>query len=261
MTAVVAPPVTERGNGVRLVVGASRGIGLALVAAQLQDPAVRRVVATVRPGSETRGLDRLQDGHGERLLRLQVDVTDEHAVDAFGTALQSIEGGVDLAIHAAGLLHDGELQPEKSLADCRSGNLRRLFETNSIGPLMVARALFPVQGRRRRFTFAVLSAMVGSIGDNRLGGWYGYRASKAALNQFLRTLSIECRHRYPGATVLAVHPGTTDTALSKPYHGGVAPGKLAAPGASAARILRLVENAGAAQHGQFLHWDGSAIPW
>jgi NAD(P)-dependent dehydrogenase (short-subunit alcohol dehydrogenase family) len=251
----------EQRNGARLVVGASRGIGLALVAAQLQNPAVGLVIATSRPDSAAHGLEQLQEAHGERLLRLKLDVTDENSVGALGSAIRSIEGGVDIAIHAAGLLHDGELQPEKSLADCQAENLKRLFETNSIGPLLVARTLFPAQGRRRRFTFAVLSAMVGSIGDNRLGGWYGYRASKAALNQFLKSLSIECRHRYPSATVLAVHPGTTDTALSRPFQSRVAPENLATPDATAARILRLVGNAGAAQHGQFLHWDGSEIPW
>ena len=253
--------MAEHRNGVRLVVGASRGIGLALATAQLQDPAVRRVIVTARPGSDPVALQRLQETHGERLLRLELDVTDEATVHELGSALRAVEGGIDIAIHAAGLLHDGALQPEKSLAECRADHLARMFETNSIGPLLVARALFPVQGRRRRFTFAVLSAMVGSIGDNRLGGWYGYRASKAALNQFLRTLSIECRHRYPGATVLAVHPGTTDTELSKPFLGGVAPDRLATPASTAARILRLVEDAGSGQHGQFLHWDGRVIPW
>jgi NAD(P)-dependent dehydrogenase (short-subunit alcohol dehydrogenase family) len=166
-----------------------------------------------------------------------------------------------LAIHAAGLLHDGALWPEKELDDCKPGNLRRLFEVNSIGPLMVASALLHAQDRRRRFTYVALSAMVGSIGDNRLGGWYGYRASKAALNQFIRTLAIECRVKYPRATILAIHPGTTDTGLSRPFQRNVRPGRLYSPATTAARILRVIGSAEGTRSGCFLNWDGSELPW
>jgi NAD(P)-dependent dehydrogenase (short-subunit alcohol dehydrogenase family) len=103
--------------------------------------------------------------------------------------------------------------------------------------------------------------MVGSIADNRLGGWYGYRASKAALNQFIRTLAIECRIRHPRATILAIHPGTTDTDLSRPFQRNVKPGKLYTPQQSAARILQVVQNSGTGDSGRFLNWDGSEIPW
>jgi NAD(P)-dependent dehydrogenase (short-subunit alcohol dehydrogenase family) len=248
-------------NGVRLVVGANGGIGLALVAAQLADESVRRVVATHRPGAEPAGLARLAERHGKRLECVELELTDPASLAAFGNFLHSVEGGVDVAIHAAGLLHEAGLQPEKTLADCKPDHLRRLFEVNSIAPLMVASALLPAQGRRRRFTFAVLSAMVGSIGDNRLGGWYGYRASKAALNQFLRTLAIECRVKYPRATILALHPGTTDTGLSRPFQRNVKPGKLYDPATTAARILGVIAAAEGVSSGRFLNWDGKEIPW
>ena len=248
-------------TGVHLVVGASRGIGLALVEAQLADPAVRRVIATLRPKSDNRGLDRLTEMHGERLHRIELDVTEDSSLASFGQYLARLDGGVDSTIHAAGILHEASLQPEKSLADCNAANLLRSFEVNSIGPLMVARCLLPRQGRRRPFSFAVLSAMVGSIADNRLGGWYGYRASKAALNQMIRTLAIECRVKHPGACILAIHPGTTDTALSRPFQRNVKPDKLYTPAQSAARILRVIQRAGPAQSGSFLNWDGKEIPW
>jgi NAD(P)-dependent dehydrogenase (short-subunit alcohol dehydrogenase family) len=253
-------PAAEQ-NGVRLVVGASRGIGLALTEAQLAEPAVRRVIATFRPTSDWRGLERLAGLYGDRLHRVELDVTDDSSLASFRHCLDQLDGGVDSAIHAAGILHEAGLQPEKSLADCNAANLLRLFEVNSIGPLMVARSLLPAQGRRRPFSFAVLSAMVGSIGDNRLGGWYGYRASKAALNQMIRTLAIECRVKYPGARVLAIHPGTTDTALSRPFQRNVKPHKLYTPEQTAARILRVIREAGPAQSGSFLNWDGKEIPW
>ncbi len=248
-------------NGVRLVVGASRGIGLALVEAQLANASVRCVVASHRPGSDSAGLEGLSRRYGERLQRIALDVTDPSSLAVFGEFLGSLHGGVDVAINAVGILHEGELQPEKTLADCRPEHLQRLFAVNSIGPLMVASALLRAQGRQRRFTYAALSAMVGSIGDNRLGGWYGYRASKAALNQFIRTLAIECRVKYPRATILAIHPGTTDTALSRPFQRNVKPGKLYDPATTASRILGVVAAAADGPSGRFLNWDGSEIPW
>ena len=253
-------PGTE-GNGVHLVVGASRGIGLALVEAHLADPTVRRVIATVRTASDRRDLERVAAQHGERLQRIELDVTDAASLAAFEQDLGRLDGGVDSAIHAAGILHEGVLRPEKSLAECDARKLLRLFEVNSIAPLMVARCLLAVQGRRRRFTFAALSAMLGSIADNRLGGWYGYRASKAALNQLMRTLAIECRVKYPGARILAIHPGTTDTDLSRPFQRNVQPGRLYSASTTAERILRIIHDTQTAQSGSFLNWDGKPIPW
>jgi NAD(P)-dependent dehydrogenase (short-subunit alcohol dehydrogenase family) len=248
-------------NGRRLVVGASRGIGLALAEAQLAEPGVTQVVATHRPESDARELQRLADLHGDRLRRVPLDVSDTTSLAAFEQLVATIDGGFDLVIHAAGILHEENIQPEKSLAECNATALARLFEVNSIGPLMVAAALLPHQGRGRRFTFAALSAMVGSISDNRLGGWYGYRASKAALNQFLKTLAVECRHRHPHATILAIHPGTTDTELSRPFQRNVRPGKLYSAAATAQRILAVVGSADPGMSGQFLNWDGSEISW
>lgn len=253
--------MTDTGaSGIRLVIGASRGIGLALAEAQLGDPAVRKVLATCRPASRRQGLERLARVHGDRLQSIDLDVTDPESLRSFGAQLDRLDGSVDLAIHAAGLLHDEGMQPEKSLADCDRRNLLRLFEVNSIGPLMVARELLRAAGRRP-LKFAALSAMVGSITDNRLGGWYGYRASKAALNQLLKTLALECRIRHPQATILAIHPGTTDTDLSRPFQRNVAPGKLYSPAQSAARILAVVHSCSVADNGRFLNWDGSEIPW
>ncbi|MCW8872756.1 MAG: SDR family NAD(P)-dependent oxidoreductase [Xanthomonadales bacterium] len=248
-------------SGVRLVVGASRGIGLALAEAQLADPSVNRVITTYRPASDRRGLDRLASLHGERLQRIALDVSSDASIDSFSSLLKHVEGGIDIAIHAAGILHENGLQPEKSLADCSVPNLLRMFAVNSIGPLMVARALLETADRQRRFTFAALSAMVGSISDNRLGGWYGYRASKAALNQLIKTLSIECRVKHPQASILAIHPGTTDTGLSRPFQRNVKPGRLYTPRQTADRIIGVIQNTGPADSGRFLNWDGSEIPW
>ncbi|MGD2128647.1 MAG: SDR family oxidoreductase [Lysobacterales bacterium] len=248
-------------NGCRLVIGASRGIGLALVRAQLNDDQAARVIATFRPQRGPGELEALADRHDHRLLILPLEVTDDSSIEMFARRIGSLEGGFDIAVHAAGFLHEGGIQPEKTLDHCDRHALRHLFEVNSIGPLMLARALLPLQSRQRRFTFAALSAMVGSIGDNRLGGWYGYRASKAALNQFLRTLANECRVRFPNAAILAVHPGTTDTGLSRPFQRNVPRERLYAPETTAARILDVIGQPGQGPTGAFLNWDGTEIPW
>jgi NAD(P)-dependent dehydrogenase (short-subunit alcohol dehydrogenase family) len=186
---------------------------------------------------------------------------DEAALADLASHLQGLEADIDLAIHAAGILHEGAVSPEKSLAECRAPDLLRMFEVNSIGPLMTARAVLAAQSRKSPCRFAALSAMVGSISDNRLGGWYGYRASKAALNQFIKTLANECRLRFPRAAVVAMHPGTTDTDLSRPFQRNVKPGKLYPPALSAQRILSVLEGVGPAQSGRFFNWDGKEIPW
>jgi NAD(P)-dependent dehydrogenase (short-subunit alcohol dehydrogenase family) len=256
--------VTEsviRGRNRCLVVGANRGIGLALVENLLQSEATGEVIAVHRPATGLEQLESLAQRFGDRLQLWPLDFTRQASLEEFSTRLRDTGGGIDLAIHAAGMLHQGDIQPEKSVSQCRVEHLRQLFEVNSIYPLMVAQALLAAQSRRQAFTFAALSAMVGSIGDNRLGGWYGYRASKAALNQFVRTLSIECRGRFPRAVIVAIHPGTTDTALSRPFQRNVQPGKLYAPEQSATRILNVLDALDESNSGQFFNWDGRQIPW
>lgn len=248
-------------NGVRLVIGANRGIGRALLEAQLANPDATRVIGTYRPESGQGAFTDLRERWGERLALHPLDVTDADSLQSFEAFLARQEGGIDLAIHAAGILHGEGIEPEKSIESCSAPALEQLIRVNSIGPLMAARALLAAQPRKRAFSFAAVSAMVGSIGDNRLGGWYGYRASKAALNQFMRTLANECRHRFPNAVIVVAHPGTTDTDLSRPYQGNIEAGKLYTPEQTADRILRLASGLGTSDSGRFFNWDGTEIPW
>ena len=118
-----------------------------------------------------------------------------------------------------------------------------------------------IQRAQTEWHFAVLSAMVGSIGDNRLGGWYGYRASKAALNQFMKTLAVECHRSHPQLCITSMHPGTTDSELSRPFQANVKPGKLYTPSQSAGRILRVISAGNSEDSGRFVNWDGKQIPW
>jgi NAD(P)-dependent dehydrogenase (short-subunit alcohol dehydrogenase family) len=135
------------------------------------------------------------------------------------------------------------------------------FAVNALGPALVMRHLLPLMRREGKAVLAVMSARVGSIGDNRLGGWYAYRASKAALNQFMKTASIEAARRYRNVIVLALHPGTTDTGLSAPFQANVPEGKLFSSAFVAERLLEVIEQTGPDDSGSFRAWDDSEIPW
>ena len=203
----------------------------------------------------------LLDIEDDRLQCITADISCEQDLQNLAAEIRKSGTFPDFVINCAGILHENELQPEKSLKQCRQESLSRIFLVNSIGPLLLAREIIPLIPKDRPAHFAALSAMVGSIGDNRLGGWYGYRASKAALNQMMRTLSVECRRTHPQLCITAIHPGTTDTALSKPFQANVKPGKLYTPGQSATRILDVVRSGHAEQSGRFVNWDGRNIPW
>jgi NAD(P)-dependent dehydrogenase (short-subunit alcohol dehydrogenase family) len=239
-----------------VVVGASRGIGLAITKALLGYTEVKRVFASYRQAASATDLLALTD---ERLHCVQLDVTEETDIQQLVQLIKQGNCCPDFVINCAGILHEKGVRPEKALSQCNANTLKRVFEVNSIGPLMLARALIPLMPRSRIAHFTVLSAMVGSIGDNRLGGWYAYRASKAALNQLMRTLSIECLRTHPGLCITSIHPGTTDTGLSRPFQANVKDGKLYTPEQSARRILRVVGQSTAEQSGQFVNWDGKPI--
>ncbi len=231
-----------------LVVGGRGGIGGALVEALAQDPAVARVVATTR-GQEVPATT------GKVTWRT-LDLVDEASIV---TALGGVET-LDLVIVATGVLHGDGLTPEKSWRSIDADALARSFAVNAIGPALVAKHTLPLLPRRGRAVFAALSARVGSIGDNRLGGWHAYRAAKAALNQIIRTLSIELAASRPDAICVALHPGTVATELSAPFRGRVAPARLFTPEVAAAHLLRVIEGLVPAHTGAQLAWDGSLIP-
>jgi NAD(P)-dependent dehydrogenase (short-subunit alcohol dehydrogenase family) len=155
------------------------------------------------------------------------------------------------------LLHDEILMPEKKLSDLRAENLLKSFAVNAIGPALVLRYFSPLMSSEcSRVVF--LSAKVGSIGDNRLGGWYGYRASKAALNMLVKTASIELKRTAPNTIVIALHPGTVNSKFSKPF-GGETKGR---PADLACReMLQTIDALEARQSGQFLSYNAEVLPW
>lgn len=164
-----------------------------------------------------------------------------------------------LVIVATGLLHAEGRQPERKLADIDPDWMARNFAVNTIGPALVAKYFLPLLPRHGRTLFAMLSARVGSIGDNRSGGWYSYRASKAALNQLVRSFAIAEARRNADALVVALHPGTVDTGLSAPFQRGVPPENLASAPTAAANLLRVLGALTPTQSGRIFAWDGSEI--
>jgi NAD(P)-dependent dehydrogenase (short-subunit alcohol dehydrogenase family) len=254
----------KTGAGDALIVGASRGVGLALTRQLLELPPGAkpgRVFATYRGDAAPADLQALQRDHGERLQLLACELSSDAQISELGSALREARATPGLVIHAAGILHEGQLRPEKALQQAQREVLLRLFNVNAIAPLLVAQTVLPLMPRQAATHFAALSAMVGSISDNRIGGWYGYRASKAALNQLLKTLAIEARRTHPGLCVTAIHPGTTDTDLSRPFQGNVPAGKLYTPAQSAERILEVILSGRPDASGRFMNWNGQPLPW
>ena len=236
-----------------MVIGASGGLGRAFAEALLEDPALGGLLACSRRDP---GLSH------PRAAWQRLDLEDEASIAAAAEAAESTLGPLHLVIVASGLLHDGAgLQPEKTWRTLEAEALARAYRVNAIGPALVAKHVLPRLDRGRKSAFAVLTARVGSISDNQLGGWYAYRASKAAANMLVRSLSIELARRNPDALCVALHPGTVDTALSKPFQGGVPEGKLFSPAQAARQLLGVLDGLGPDDSGQLYAWDGQRIPF
>ncbi len=238
-----------------LIQGASRGIGLELCR-QLASEGTR-VFATCRQPSTAGALRQVTAD----VLRL--DLEDEVTITEAAEAIARETDALDLVMNVSGLLHDGDLQPEKRLEDLDPIHLERLFRVNAVGPALVAKHVHRLLRHDRRAVLANVSARVGSIEDNRLGGWYAYRASKAAQNMLTKTMAIELKRKAKKAIVLALHPGTVDTELSKPFQRNVPEGALfsVAVERAARQLLAIVAKADDGYHGTFRAWDDTPIPW
>lgn len=233
-------------NGSAVVIGATGGIGRAMVKRIVSGGAFETVWAVSRSGSAVDGAQ-----------GLAADLEDEASL---ARAAERISQGAapTLIVLATGVLHDG-FQPERSLRQLDADHMLRDYRINAIGPALQAKHLLPLMPRDRRAVFAALSARVGSIGDNRLGGWHAYRASKAALNMILRNLAIEMGRSHPQAVIAGLHPGTVDTGLSAPFQKGVAEGRLFTADHSAERLLAVLSGLTPADSGGVFAWDGARV--
>lgn len=234
-----------------IVIGHSGGIGAALLAALLQDEDVAQVTA---------GSRRLTGQVHPKLSEQSLDITDEASIFHFAEMAGNAAEPPRLIIVATGLLHDGtDFGPEKSIRALDADRLQRAFLVNAIGPALVAKHLLPIMPRTGKAVFAALSARVSSVSDNRLGGWHGYRASKAALNMMIRNLHIEQSAKAPDTLCIGLHPGTVDTGLSAPFQRGVAEGKLFTTAQSAGHLFKVIDGLGAGDGGKLWAWDGKEV--
>ncbi|WP_346293479.1 SDR family NAD(P)-dependent oxidoreductase [Sphaerothrix gracilis] len=243
-----------------LVVGASQGIGLGFVNQLLAQTKVQTLYATYRRSETAAGLMALA-AKSDRLKLLQVDVTQEEQIIAGIQHIQQQTPKLHWVINCVGILHEGDLKPEKALRQIDPDQLLRYFQVNSLPTILLAKQLLPLLQHGDRSLFAAISAKIGSIGDNRLGGWYGYRASKAALNMFMKTAAIEYSRKSPKTILSVLHPGTTDTKLSQPFQNNVPPDKLFSVERTVTQLISVMMQLDEADSGEFFSWDGSRLPW
>ena len=228
-----------------VVIGASGGLGGAFVAA----------LAGARFG-DLHAFSRSPRQSPPGTRAGAIDLRDEASIAA---AAATLTAPPRLVIVATGVLHGDGMAPEKTMRALDPARLASVFAVNAIGPALVAKHFIPLLPRAGKSVVAILSARVGSITDNRLGGWYGYRASKAALNQMVRTLAIETRRTRPDAIVVALHPGTVATDLSAPFQANVAADGLFTPDQAAAHLLAVIDGLAPEDSGGFFAWDGRSI--
>lgn len=233
-----------------VVIGACGGIGRALTLALAEDPRSATVHALARtvPASAHR---KVRPG--------RIDIADPARIEAAAREIAD-SGPVHLVLVATGHLHGPTVGPERSWRDLDAEHLAHAFAINATGPALVARNFLPLMPRRERAIFAALSARVGSISDNRAGGWYGYRASKAALNQILKCLAIEAARVRPSLVVAGLQPGTVRTALSAPFRAGVAAGDLFEPEEAACNLLGVLDGLPVSRSGELVDWRGGTVP-
>ena len=237
-----------------LVVGASGAIGSAVTAALL----ARADIDSVHAASRTPPQD-----SNTASGRLHWHVCDNSEADISRVIAQLQQRGETLTrvVICSGILHDGDIQPEKALERISAASMLAVLAANTVTPMLWLAALAQPLRQSPDAVVAALSARVGSIGDNRLGGWYSYRASKAALNMALKTAAIELSRRAPATKLIAFHPGTTDSELSKPFQARVPADKLFEPSFVAARLLTIMDNARPDGALAYLDWAGEPIPW
>jgi NAD(P)-dependent dehydrogenase (short-subunit alcohol dehydrogenase family) len=243
--------LSKFGNDLNIaVIGASGGLGRASIEHFSAQSNVKKIHAFSR--------STIKFDH-QKIQSHFIDITSETSIKE---AINSIENAqrFDVIIVATGLLSDENIVPEKSIRDLNLDRFHEVFAVNAFGPALIAKYFLPRLQRNRKSVFACLSARVGSISDNQLGGWYAYRASKAALNMILKNAAIETARRHKEACVIGLHPGTVDTSLSKPFQGQVNEGKLFTPQYSSTCLLKVINDVTPDQSGKVFAWDGTEVP-
>lgn len=241
-------------SNIAIVIGAKSTIGNSIIEKLAKDETVDQVVAISRGGSPQRP-------ENEAKVRSISCNYSEESIKGICESLKSTEGAITQVIICNGILHTDRIFPEKRLEDISCATVSEVMHINTIIPLLWLANIGPMLKSRQTCKVAILSARVGSISDNRSGGWYAYRASKAALNMLIKTASIEFRRRAPNVKIIAFHPGTTDTKLSKPFQRSVSEGKLFTPDFVAGALLKLLKKLEPCSEEEFFDWNGQRVPW
>ena len=233
-----------------VIIGSSGAIGKALVEAASASGDYQKIYALSRKTVKF---------ESSKVYSHPINLESEESISNASEHL-SKRGSIDLLIMATGMLHDVDVKPEKSLRDISAEKLQKVFMINTAGPALIAKYFFPLLRRDSRSIAAILSARVASITDNRLGGWYSYRASKAALNMIIKNSAIEMARRNPKTIIVGLHPGTVDSNLSKPFQRGVPEGKLFTPEFSATSLMSVLLSLNQEVTGKCFAWNGLEIP-
>ena len=231
------------------IIGSSGTLGTAFVQA----------LSSKYPDATIHALSRQhQPGCTNNVINVQLDYLDEASLKQAASQASAV-APLDLAIVASGILHTPGIMPEKSLRDISADKFMQLYQANTIVPALMAKYFVPALNKKHRSVFAALSARVGSISDNRLGGWYAYRASKAALNMIIKNVAIETQRTNKQAIVCALHPGTVDSPLSEPFQKNVPEGKLFTADYSVACMLQVLDSLTSSDSGKIFAWDGKEV--
>jgi NAD(P)-dependent dehydrogenase (short-subunit alcohol dehydrogenase family) len=230
------------------IIGSSGAIGRAFLDAYIADKDISNIYSISR--TEVKSNDK-------RIIHINIDVTDEVSVKAAASKIE--ENRLDRLIVATGVLHTKSFGPEKSIKDIKIENFVKIFSVNTFGPALIGKYFLPLMTKDQKSIVAFLSARVGSISDNKLGGWYAYRASKSALNQIIKNFSIEAKRTNSSGIIIGLQPGTVKSKLSEPFQKNVKKGKLFLPKDSVDSLVKVIENVMQNDSGKIFDWEGEEI--
>tara|TARA_B110000305_G_C19425405_1_gene633305 strand:- start:1437 stop:2204 length:768 start_codon:yes stop_codon:yes gene_type:complete len=254
-------PLQFPNNSSVFVQGASEGIGLAFVKNFLKDERIKKVIASSRNSQDSVLSDLILE-HPKKLEIYNLDLENQSSINDCADQILKFNHELDCLLNVSGLLHSDLIKPEKRVRDLNIDNLNKIFSVNTFGPIILTSKLLPLLKGRTHSIIANISARVGSIEDNRSGGWHSYRSSKAALNMLTKNLAIELsRNKKFNTLCVALHPGTVDTELSKPFSKNTEPSNLFTPKESAENLLKVISSLSIEDSGNFFDWSGKQIPW
>ena len=230
------------------VIGSSGAIGSAFVNHYINDLSVNSIFSFSRSSI---GID------NNKVKHFSIDIENESSIQNAAKSVEEIN--FDEIIIASGLLHTNEFGPEKSIKDLKADNILKVLNVNTVGPAIIGKYFLPLLNKDNKSVMAFLSARVGSISENKLGGWYAYRASKSALNQVIKTFSIELKRTNPKAIIIGLQPGTVDSELSAPFKRSVSNNKLFSAEYSVSQLIGVIERADESSSGNLISWDGEII--